>query len=99
VFAINVVGSALLGVVMAEQWRHPRARVALHDAVGIGFCGGLTTFSTLAVEVARFLHDDRVALASAYALASMAASVIAVAAGAAALRQLRAVAQPLEAEP
>ena len=98
-FAINVVGSALLGVVVAEEWRHPRARLALHDAAGIGFCGGLTTFSTFAVEVARFVHDDRVALGIVYALTSVVASIAAVAAGAAALRQLRALDLPLEGEP
>ena len=99
VFAINVAGSALLGVVVAEEWRHPRARLALHDAAGIGFCGGLTTFSTFAVEVARFLHDGRIALAFSYSLSSVAAAVVAAVAGAAALRQLRALDMPLEGEP
>ena len=37
---INTSGSAVLGVVLAEEWRHPRARLALHDATAIGFCGG-----------------------------------------------------------
>lgn len=99
IFAINVAGSALLGVVVAEEWRHPRARLALHDGAAIGFCGGMTTFSTFALEVARFLHDGRVALAFTYGLSSVAAAVIAAAAGAAAFRQLRSLDMPLEAEP
>src|SRR5690606_36169357 len=34
VLALNVVGSALLGVLLAEEWRHPRARLLLHDLGG-----------------------------------------------------------------
>ena len=51
VFLLNCGGSFVLGVLLAEEWAHPRARLLLHDAGGIGFCGGLTTFSTYAVEV------------------------------------------------
>ena len=99
VLLINVVGSAVLGVAMAEEWRHPRARLALHDATGIGFCGGLTTFSTFAVEVAMLGRHGHAATAIAYVLLSIAASAAAVVAGAAALRRVGALDRPLEGEP
>jgi CrcB protein len=99
VLLINVAGSGVLGVVLAEEWRHPRMRVALHDAAGIGFCGGLTTFSTFAVEVATFLRDGRPTLAGAYAALSVGGSLVAVVLGAAALRRVRAIGLPLEAAP
>jgi fluoride exporter len=99
VLLINVVGSAMLGVAMAEEWRHPRARLALHDAVGIGFCGGLTTFSTFAVEIAMLGRHGHTGTAAAYAVLSVATSVVAVVAGAAAFRRIAALDRPLEGEP
>jgi CrcB protein len=98
VFAVNAVGCALLGVVLAEEWTHPRARLALHDGAGIGFCGGLTTFSTVAVEVAAFGRDDRLGLGVVYLAASVVVGVAAALAGAAALRRVRALDLPLEGE-
>lgn len=57
VLAVNVIGSFALGLVVAirasgltDRW------TAL---VGIGFCGGLTTFSTHAVDLARRLDEQR----------------------------------------
>jgi fluoride exporter len=46
--------------------------------LGTGFCGALTTFSTFQVELLDMLDADRVALAAAYAGASLAAGCLAV---------------------
>lgn len=54
----NVVGCLVLGVVVAIAPEAPTARTA---AVGTGFCGALTTFSTLAVDLARLGDDGDVA--------------------------------------
>jgi len=70
VFVINVAGSALLGVVVARRWRS-----TVHDGIGIGFCGGFTTFSTFAVEVATFFRDGRAAIGITYAVTSVVAAV------------------------
>jgi CrcB protein len=99
VFAVNVAGSLTLGVLLAEEWSHPRARLVLHDAGGIGFCGSLTTFSTFSVEVVHLYNDGDVGTAVVYTDASFAASIAAVVAGAAALRRLRALTLPLEEQP
>jgi fluoride ion exporter CrcB/FEX len=40
--AINVVGSFLLGLLVVAHWASPQTRTAL----GVGFLGGFTTFST-----------------------------------------------------
>ena len=53
-FTVNVVGSFVLGVVVGAGLG--TAPVAL---VGIGFCGALTTFSTLALEIWDAMADDR----------------------------------------
>jgi CrcB protein len=99
VLAANVVGSFVLGVVMAEEWAHPRRRLLLHDGAGIGFCGGLTTMSTFAVEVADLLRDGDATTAYAYVAASIAGGLLAVVAGAALLHRVRALRLPLEEEP
>ncbi|MGH9097831.1 MAG: fluoride efflux transporter CrcB [Acidimicrobiales bacterium] len=80
-FAVNIAGSFLLGVILtvvAERW--PPTRY-VRPFVAIGFCGGFTTFSTLAVEAVRRTQfgDPRVAIV--YLLASLAAGVIAVGLG------------------
>jgi CrcB protein len=99
VFALNVAGSVFLGILLAGEWTHPRRRLVLHDAGGIGFCGGLTTFSTFSVEVVNLARDGDAATAATYATASVVAAIAGVAAGAAALRRLRAVTLPLEEDP
>ncbi|HEY3144249.1 MAG TPA: CrcB family protein [Acidimicrobiales bacterium] len=69
---VNVVGCAVLGIVATQlPFAAARRAVLWRDGVGIGFCGGLTTFSTLAVELAQMLRDDRWALAGGYLGASV----------------------------
>ena len=99
VLVVNVAGSLILGVLLAEEWSHPNALLLLHDAGGIGFCGSLTTFSTFSVEVVDLARDGSQGIAVLYAVASLAATVAAVVAGAAALHRLRAVITPLEEQP
>ena len=99
VLMVNVAGSVLLGVLLAEEWAHPSLRLLLHDVGGIGFCGGLTTFSTFSLEVVNLVRDGNSALAFVYAAASVTAAIVGVIAGAGALRRLRAVTLPLEEEP
>jgi CrcB protein len=60
--AVNVVGSALLGLVLGAA-ATPPAVVAL---VGTGFCGTLTTFSTLGAELVRLTGQGHRWLAAAY---------------------------------
>ena len=63
---VNVAGSFVLGLVVGAGLGS--APVAL---VGIGFCGALTTFSTLALEIWDALADDR----RAHAVANVALSL------------------------
>lgn len=51
VVAVNLAGSLLLGWI----WRRASDRPPLGLALGTGFCGGLTTMSTFALDVARRL--------------------------------------------
>jgi len=73
-FAANVAGAALLGWVVSGP-RH-------HRLLGTGFCGALTTFSTMQLELLRMCDAGRIGLAMAYAAASVAAGLLAVGLGA-----------------
>jgi CrcB protein len=87
IFAVNVLGSALLGAITSHVRRRPH-RAQVGSLLGVGFCGGLTTMSTFAVEVAAFARDGRVELAAAYLAASTVAAVAAAWLGATAERRL-----------
>ena len=49
VFVANALGRFVLGLVLTSPLRRP----AMATALGTGFCGGLTTLSSLTLEVAR----------------------------------------------
>ena len=54
VLVINLIGCALLGWFVARPLRTDEVQ----QAMTVGFCGGLTTFSTFAVELAELRTDD-----------------------------------------
>jgi CrcB protein len=76
-FAVNVAGSFLLGWIATR--RSPASRV--RALVETGFCGALTTFSTLQLEVLRLLDADRAGVAVVYVGGSVAAGLVAVTIG------------------
>ena len=79
-FFINIVGSLLLGIVMAygiNDSQHSPAKLIL----ATGFCGGFTTFSAFAFENFRLLQAGKYETAFFYILLSVALSVLATWAG------------------
>jgi CrcB protein len=77
-FAVNVVGSLLLGYLLVRLSGHAWLRAV----VGVGFLGGFTTFSTLAFELHRLVEGRAFGLAFAYAIGSILAGLAAAALGA-----------------
>ena len=69
-FAVNVVGSFLLGLLAAGTLHTPAPVLA---ALGTGLCGALTTYSTFGYETVRLLQDR----ARLFAVLNVGASIVA----------------------
>ena len=56
---INLVGSALIGVVLVLFLDRRPPRLVTHSFLGTGILGAFTTFSTFAAELAGLVNDRR----------------------------------------
>jgi CrcB protein len=83
---VNVAGAALLGywftALPHTSYRRP--------LLTTGFCGALTTFSTVQLELVEMIDAGRVGLACAYVAVSLAAGLAAAQAGTAVARRAEA---------
>lgn len=71
-FTVNVVGSFILGAVAAVS---SRLDPALAAALGVGFCGALTTYSTFGYETVQLLQTRPRFYAAANVIAGVLAGV------------------------
>lgn len=78
IFVINVTGCFALGLLMVYLLDVWPPRRLLRPFLAIGLIGGYTTFSTYAAGVLTLIHHRALALATAYALASVMAGLVAV---------------------
>ncbi len=86
-FAINVLGSFLIGVVIElAQTRALGMTTELRTFLAVGVLGGFTTFSSFSFEALTLIRDGAPGLATAYALGSVALGVGAALAGVALAR-------------
>ncbi|GGN24815.1 putative fluoride ion transporter CrcB 2 [Lentzea pudingi] len=64
--AVNVVGCLLIGFVVGTSWM---------PLLGVGFCGGLTTYSTFSYETVKLLEAEKYRAALLNVLVSVALGV------------------------
>jgi fluoride exporter len=75
-FAVNIAGSALLGLLVGTA-----APPALLAVAGTGFCGALTTYSTFGADTLALAEDGRWVAATVNAAGSVLACLAAAALG------------------
>lgn len=76
-FAVNILGAFLLGSLLTGL-RHGPVSIPTYRLLGTGFCGALTTFSTMQIELLQMLDRSRYELAIGYVGASVVGGYIAV---------------------
>jgi CrcB protein len=91
-FGVNVAGAFALGYLATRLQERLPLSAYRRPLLGTGLCGGLTTFSTLQVELLLMLDAGRAGLAAAYAAASLAAGGAALILGTAWVRRVRTLA-------
>jgi fluoride exporter len=74
-FSVNLFGAALLAWLTTRLSEMVAPTRYWRLLLGTGFCGALTTFSTLQVETIRLADDGHAAMALSYAAASIAAGM------------------------
>jgi CrcB protein len=91
-FAVNILGAFLLGYFTTRLQERLPLSAYRRPLLGTGFCGALTTFSTVQVELLKMLDVHRYGLAAGYATASVALGYASVQLATAFARRVRTVA-------
>lgn len=80
--SVNIIGSLILGFAITLFWNKAPMHDTLKLAITVGFCGGLTTFSTFSWETFDLIKQGDYLLAFIYTLISVLACVLAISLGA-----------------
>lgn len=88
-FAVNIAAALLLGYVVTRlQERLPQSSYR-RPLLGTGLCGGLSTFSTMQVEILKMIDAHAWGLAASYTVTSIACGFAAIYLSTAAVRRVR----------
>lgn len=75
---VNVLGSALLGLMFAIDVEGPKLHSTARDFLMIGFCGGFTTFSTFSLQTMQQFQRGQVNAAALNIALSLVGTLLAV---------------------
>jgi fluoride exporter len=88
-FAVNIVAAFLLGYFVTRLQERLPLSAYRRPLLGTGLCGGLSTFSTMQLEIVKMLDAHAWGLAAGYAAASIAAGYAAIQVSTAMVRRVR----------
>jgi CrcB protein len=91
-FAVNIGGALLLGYFVTRLQERLPVSTLRRPLLGTGFCGALTTFSTVQIELLKMADQHHYGLAFGYLLTSVLGGYFAVFASSALVRRVRAIA-------
>ncbi len=69
-FFVNILGCFMIGICF-HYLKSGSSHKVLVSSIIIGFCGGLTTFSSLALDTFKFITTNQIQMALAYILISI----------------------------
>lgn len=81
IFTVNTAGAFLLALLLVLVLEVLRPTTYVRPLLGTGFCGALTTFSSVATGVDELAADGHLALAGGYVVASLLAGLAAASFG------------------
>ena len=88
-FSVNIAGAFLLGYLVARLLERLPPSTYRRPLLGTGFCGALTTFSTLQLELLNLIRSGHPGLALTYATTSVVLGFLAFMAAIALVRRAR----------
>jgi CrcB protein len=80
-FLVNVIGCLLLGLLLGLSLKENTLSHEAYLLLGIGFCGGFTTFSTFGVEMFTLLREENYAMLFRYTGGSLVIGLLCVVLG------------------
>ena len=78
---VNIAGSFAMGLLVGWLAKTDSGGEHLRLLLAVGVLGGFTTFSSFSLEVFNMINRDQIALATTYAVSSVAGGVVALMAG------------------
>ncbi|MGB9303184.1 MAG: fluoride efflux transporter CrcB [Mycobacterium sp.] len=88
-FIVNIVGAFLVGYFTTRLLERLPLSSYRRPLLGTGFCGGLTTFSTMQVETVKMIETGHYGLAAGYTIVSIVLGLLAVQLATALVRRVR----------